>query len=40
MPFFSSDDRATRIGEVIGSIIAVAIMLGLFVALTLNYLYH
>jgi hypothetical protein len=40
MQLSSSDDAATRIGETIGSIIALAIYAGLFVVLVINFFYH
>jgi hypothetical protein len=40
MQLSSSDDAATRIGETIGSIIAVAIYVGLFVVLAINFFYY
>ena len=40
MQFFTTDDRATRIGDVIGAILAVAIYVGLFTALGINFFQH
>ena len=40
MQLSSSDDAATRLGEAIGSIIALAIYAGLFVVLAINFFYH
>lgn len=40
MQIFTSDDAATMLGEAIGSIIAVAIYVGLLVVLVLNFFYH
>jgi hypothetical protein len=40
MPFFSSDDQATRIGEAIGSIFATFIYIGVVVLIIVQFFQH